>query len=52
MTREIPLRFNDYFVGQGTGATWGINLKGCQRKPLTYHEELLTNAEIIRSLSN
>jgi hypothetical protein len=52
MTRKIPLRFNDYFVGQGTGDSWSISLKPCQRTPKTFHEELLTNAEIIRSLSS
>lgn len=52
MTRKIPLRFNDYFVGQGSGESWRIDLKSCQRKPKTFHEELVTNAEIIRSLSD
>jgi hypothetical protein len=52
VTRKIPLRFNDYFVGQGTGESWSVDLKGCQRTPKTFHEELVTNAEIIHSLSN
>jgi len=52
MTRKIPLRFNDYFVGQGTGDSWSISLKACQRPVKTFHEELLANAEIIRSLSD
>jgi hypothetical protein len=52
MTRKISLRFNDYFAGQGTGDSWSISLKACQRPVKTFHEELLANAEIIRSLSD
>jgi hypothetical protein len=52
MARKIPLRFNDYFVGRGTSESWNIDLKSCQRAPGTFHEELIINAEIIRSLSD
>jgi hypothetical protein len=52
MSRKIPLRFNDYFVGTGTTDTWEINLSPCTRKPMTYHKELLHNATIIKDSSN
>lgn len=52
MTRKIPLRFDDYLTGDDTGDNWAINIKPCVRTPKSFHQELLNNAEIIRSLTS
>lgn len=48
MSRKIPLRLNDYFIGSGTMDTWSVKLSPCTRTPLSYHEELLFNARFIK----
>lgn len=48
MSRKIPLRLNDYFVTSGTRSTWKIDINPCTRMPMSYHNELLHNARIIR----
>jgi hypothetical protein len=48
MSQKIPLRLNNYFVASGTEDTWSIDIKPCIRKPMTYHDELLYNASIIK----
>jgi hypothetical protein len=52
MSRKIPLRLNNYFIGSGTTDAWKVDINPCIRKPMSYHNELLHNASIIKDSTN
>ena len=49
---KIPLRYNNFWQDTGTGVNYKIDLKGCNRRPGTYLDEVCANAELIRSMTN
>lgn len=52
MTGKIPLRLNDFYQVNGTGTSFNINIKSCQRRPKKYHDELKLNATMIKDLAS